>query len=51
MHCGKVLRVKWTFNFPDDLSFNLPLTTHLLAVKSKKFVWDCQIFDIWMIED
>ena len=42
--------VRWTFNFPDDLSFNLPLTKHLLAVISKKYVWDCQIFDIWMIK-
>ena len=46
MHSGKVLGVTWTFNFPDDLSFNLPLTKHLLAVISKKYVWDCQIFDI-----
>ena len=50
MHSGKVLGVTWTFNFPDDLSFNLPLTKHLLAVISKKYVWDCQIFDIWMIK-
>ena len=50
MHSGKVLGVMWTFNFPDDLSFNLPLTKHLLAVISKKYVWDCQIFDIWMIK-
>ena len=50
LHSGKVLGVMWTFNFPDDLSFNLPLTKHLLAVISKKYVWDCQIFDIWMIK-
>ena len=50
VHSGKVLGVTWTFNFPDDLSFNLPLTKHLLAVISKKYVWDCQIFDIWMIK-
>ena len=50
VHSGKVLGVTWTFNFTDDLSFNLPLTKHLLAVISKKYVWDCQIFDIWMIK-
>ena len=48
--CNKVLGVMWTFDFPEDLSFNLPLTKHLLAVISKKYVWDCQIFDIWMIK-
>ena len=46
LHSSKVSGVTWTFDFPEDLSFNLPLTKHLLAVISKKYVWDCQIFDI-----
>ena len=46
LHSGKATLVTWTFNFPDDLSFNLPLTKHQLAVIGKKYVWDCQIFDI-----
>ena len=50
LHSGKATLVTWTFNFPDDLWFNLPLTKHQLAVIGKKYVWDCQIFDIWMIE-
>ena len=46
LHSGKVRGVMWTLSFPDDFSFNLPLINHLLPVISKKYVWECQIFDI-----
>ena len=46
VHSGKVRGVMWTLSFPDDFSFNLPLINHLLPIISKKYVWECQIFDI-----
>ena len=46
LHSGKVT---WTLSFPVDFSFFLPLINHLLPIISKKSVWECQIFEIWMI--
>ena len=44
MHSGIVRGVMWTSRFP-----LICLFYHLLPVISKKYVCECQIFDIWMI--